>query len=81
MSSWSWTSTPELHADLSICQAVLVRSSSTKSPFRHAQEAVEAVTGILGMAACEGSDAVPPNARSHTLLLAGSLIGGVQVCI
>lgn len=46
------------------------------------QEAVEAVTSIFGMAACEGSDAVPPNARSHTLLLAGSVIGDVQVsCI
>lgn len=43
------------------------------------QEAVEAVTHILGMATCEGTDAVPPNARSHTLLLSGSLIGGVQV--
>ena len=45
------------------------------------QEAVEAVTGILGMAACEGTDAVPPNARSHTLLLAGSLIGSAQVSL
>ena len=45
------------------------------------QEAVEAVTGILGMSACEGTDAVPPNARSHTLLLAGSLIGGAQVSL
>ena len=43
------------------------------------QEAVEAVTSILGMAASEGSDAVPPNARSHTLLLAGKLIGDAQV--
>ena len=43
------------------------------------QEAVEAITSILGMAASEGSDAVPPNARSHTLLLAGKLIGDAQV--
>lgn len=42
------------------------------------QEAVEAITSILGMAASEGSDAVPPNARSHTLLLAGKLIGDAQ---
>ena len=42
-------------------------------------EAVEAVGRILGMAACEGSDAVPPNARSHTLLLAGTVVGDVQV--
>jgi len=40
-----------------------------------AQEAVEAVVGILGMAPCDGTDAVPPNARSHTVLLAGTLIG------
>ena len=35
---------------------------------------------ILGLKACEGSDAVPPNARSHTVLLSGLLVGGVQVC-
>ena len=45
-----------------------------------AQEAVEAVVGILGMAPCDGTDAVPPNARSHTVLLAGTLIGDAQVC-
>ena len=44
-----------------------------------AQEAVEAVVGILGMAPCDGTDAVPPNARSHTVLLAGTLIGNAQV--
>ncbi len=43
-----------------------------------AQEAVEAVVGILGMAPCDGTDAVPPNARSHTVLLAGTLIGDAQ---
>lgn len=46
---------------------------------RQLQDAVEALTSILGMAASEGSDAVPPNARSHTLLLAGKLIGDAQV--
>jgi hypothetical protein len=35
------------------------------------QDAVEAVISILGMAACDGTDAVPPNARSHTVLLSG----------
>lgn len=45
-----------------------------------AQEAVEAVVGILGMAPCDGTEAVPPNARSHTVLLAGTLIGDAQVC-
>ncbi len=43
------------------------------------QDAVEAVVGILGMQPCEGSDAVPPNARSHTVLLAGTFVGDVQV--
>lgn len=44
-----------------------------------AQEAVEAVMGILGMQACEGTEAVPPNARSHTVLLSGVLVGHDQV--
>lgn len=54
---------------------MLPRSSSLPLP----QDAVEAVGRILGMQACEGTDAVPPNARSHTLLLAGTLVGDVQV--
>ncbi|KAK9907459.1 hypothetical protein WJX75_004057 [Coccomyxa subellipsoidea] len=41
------------------------------------QDAVEAVMAILSMASCDGSDAVPPNARSHTLLLAGQFVGDV----
>ncbi|KAK9837106.1 hypothetical protein WJX81_003075 [Elliptochloris bilobata] len=45
------------------------------------QEAVEAVVGILGMAPCDGTDAVPPNARSHTVLLAGTLIGDAQALV
>lgn len=40
------------------------------------QEAVEAVIGILGMQACEGTENVPSNARSHQCLLAGTVIGG-----
>jgi coatomer protein complex subunit gamma len=28
---------------------------------------------ILGMQPCEGSEAVPPHARSHTVLLSGQL--------
>jgi hypothetical protein len=43
------------------------------------QEAVEAVIGILGMQPCEGSEAVPPNARSHTVLLGGIFVGYQQV--
>ena len=43
------------------------------------QAAVEALASSVGMAACEGTDAVPPNARSHTLLLSGSIVGGSEV--
>jgi coatomer protein complex subunit gamma len=41
------------------------------------QDAVEAVIAILGMAPCDGTDAVPPNARSHTVLLSGHFVGDV----
>merc|ERR1711903_263147 len=30
----------------------------------------------MGLQACEGTDAVPPNARSHMCLLSGIAIGG-----
>lgn len=33
------------------------------------------------MQACEGTDAVPPNARSHTALLAGEFPGNVQALV
>lgn len=39
------------------------------------QETVETLIGILGMHTCEGTEAVPPNARSHTVLLAGKFPG------
>ncbi|XP_038971627.1 coatomer subunit gamma-2-like isoform X2 [Phoenix dactylifera] len=42
-------------------------------------EAVSAVINILGMQACEGTDVVPSNARSHTSLLSGVFIGNVKV--
>ncbi|XP_010942771.1 coatomer subunit gamma-2 [Elaeis guineensis] len=42
-------------------------------------EAVSAVINILGMQACEGTDVVPSNARSHTCLLSGVFIGDVKV--
>uniref|UniRef100_A0A061RA30 Coatomer subunit gamma n=1 Tax=Tetraselmis sp. GSL018 TaxID=582737 RepID=A0A061RA30_9CHLO len=45
------------------------------------QEAVEAVIGILGMQPCEGTDAVPPNSRSHTVLLSGTFVGYQQVLV
>lgn len=45
------------------------------------QEAVEAVLAILGMQPCEGTEAVPPDARSHTVLLAGIFVGNSQVLV
>jgi coatomer protein complex subunit gamma len=33
------------------------------------------VMQILGMTPCEGTEAVPPNARSHAVLLSGRLCG------
>ena len=45
------------------------------------QDAVEAVVRLFGMTACEGSDAVPPNARSHAAFLAGTLVGDVSVLV
>jgi len=45
------------------------------------QDAVESVIGILGMQPCEGTDAVPPNSRSHTVLLAGTVVGYQQVLV
>ncbi|CAK9218113.1 unnamed protein product [Sphagnum troendelagicum] len=45
------------------------------------QEAVRAVSTILGMQPCEATEVVPPNARSHTCLLSGKFLGGVQVLV
>ena len=43
------------------------------------QDAVEAIIGTLGLQACEGTEAVPPNARSHMCLLSGEVIGDCSV--
>jgi len=45
------------------------------------EEAVEAVLAILGMAPCEGTDVVPPNARSHMVLLSGTMVGNLQALV
>mmetsp|Transcript_62 Transcript_62/g.100 ORF Transcript_62/g.100 Transcript_62/m.100 type:complete len:901 (-) Transcript_62:1459-4161(-) len=45
------------------------------------QETVETVMSTLGMQPCEGTEAVPPNARSHTVLLAGLFVGYQQVLV
>lgn len=62
---------------------LLVRTvvGDVRSIAGRAQDAVEAVIGILGMAPCDGTDAVPPNARSHTVLLSGEFIGSVQALV
>lgn len=45
------------------------------------EEAVEAVMTILGMHPCEGTEVVPPNARSHATILSGLLVGNVTVLV
>ena len=35
----------------------------------------------MGMQPCEGTEAVPPNARSHTVLLAGTFVGNQSVLV
>lgn len=44
-------------------------------------EAVSAVISLLGLAPCEGTEAVPANSRSHTCLLSGVFIGNVRVLV
>ncbi|CAN7126553.1 unnamed protein product [Brassica rapa subsp. narinosa] len=44
-------------------------------------EAVKAVTDVLGMQSCEGTETVASNARSHTSLLSGLYIGNVKVLV
>ncbi|CAI9769885.1 unnamed protein product [Fraxinus pennsylvanica] len=44
-------------------------------------EAVNAVTELLGMQPCEGTEVVPSNSRSHTCLLSGVYIGNVKVLV
>eukprot|EP00982_Pelagococcus_subviridis_P000311 2435-Pelagococcus_subviridis.AAC.5 len=44
-------------------------------------EAVETVTKVLGLQPCEGTGAVPPNARSHTALLSGTYVGDVALLV
>lgn len=45
------------------------------------QDTVETVMGILGMHPCEGTEAVPPHARSHTVLLAGQFPGDERALV
>ncbi|CAA2997076.1 Coatomer subunit gamma-2 [Olea europaea subsp. europaea] len=44
-------------------------------------EAVNAVTGLLGMQRCEGTEVVPSNSRSHTYLLSCVYIGNAKMPI
>jgi coatomer protein complex subunit gamma len=45
------------------------------------QEAVETVIELMGMSTCDGTDMVPPNARSHAVSMAGTVVGDVDVFI
>lgn len=45
------------------------------------EPAVDAVLSTLGMAPCENTHVVPPHARSHTVLLAGTLVGGLKTLV
>lgn len=45
------------------------------------QEAVEAVIELMGMSVCDGTDIVAPNARSHAVHLAGTVVGGSDVFV
>ncbi|KAF8113891.1 hypothetical protein N665_0044s0006 [Sinapis alba] len=50
-------------------------------PRENLAEAVKAVTDVLGMQSCEGTETVASNARSHTSLLSGLYIGNVKVLV
>ena len=39
------------------------------------------VINILGCQPCEGTEAVPPNSRSHSTLLSGMCVGESQVLV
>ena len=47
--------------------------------YKTVREAAAAVIDFLGMTPCEGTAAVPADARQHTVLLSGVFIGGVKV--
>jgi hypothetical protein len=36
---------------------------------------------LMGMSTCDGTDMVPPNARSHAVSMAGTVVGDVDVFI
>ena len=45
------------------------------------QEAVETVIELMGMTVCDGTDMVPPNARSHAVSMAGTVVGDADVFV
>ena len=45
------------------------------------QQAIEIVINIIGCQPCEGTEAVPPNSRSHSTLLSGMCVGEFQILI
>ena len=45
------------------------------------QEAVEQLIELMGMSVCDGTNIIPPNARSHAVSMAGTVVGDVDVYI
>ena len=45
------------------------------------QEAVEQLIELMGMSVCDGTNIIPPNARSHAVSLAGTVVGDVDVYV
>ena len=48
---------------------------------KNLEETSEALINIFGIFPCEGTEAVPHSARSHTVLLSGVYVGGISVLI
>ena len=45
------------------------------------QEAVEQLIELMGMSVCDGTNIIPPNARSHAVSLAGTVVGDADVFV
>jgi coatomer protein complex subunit gamma len=59
----------------------LLAFTVTPLHFVFLQDLVETLIGVLGMHPCEGTEVVAPNARSHTVLLAGELPGDSKALV
>lgn len=69
-------------ASRSPARALLTRHQQSPAPLLPClQDTVETVMSILGMHPCEGTEAVPPHARSHTVLLSGQFPGDERALV